>query len=63
MAHQAADTQRIVITGIGLTAPNGNSLAEYREALLTGQSGPVGGSGGADRLAAGRRQESRLNPW
>ncbi len=31
--------QRIVITGIGLTAPNGNSLVEYREALLNGKSG------------------------
>ncbi len=31
--------QRIVITGIGLTAPNGNSLAEFREALLNGVSG------------------------
>ncbi len=27
------------MTGIGLTAPNGNSLAEYREALLSGKSG------------------------
>lgn len=32
-------TQRIVITGIGLTAPNGNSLEEYRAALLAGKSG------------------------
>ena len=31
--------QRIVITGIGLTAPNGNSLTEFREALLQGKSG------------------------
>src|SRR6056297_956489 len=31
--------QRIVITGIGLTAPNGNTLAEYRDALLNGRSG------------------------
>ncbi len=31
--------QRIVITGIGLTAPNGNSLSEFREALLNGKSG------------------------
>lgn len=31
--------QRIVITGIGLTSPNGNSLAEYRAALLAGVSG------------------------
>ncbi len=30
---------RIVITGIGLTAPNGNSLAEFRKALLEGKSG------------------------
>lgn len=35
----APDNQRIVITGIGLTAPNGNTLAEYREALLNGRSG------------------------
>ncbi|MGE0434973.1 MAG: beta-ketoacyl synthase [Planctomycetota bacterium] len=30
---------RVVITGIGLTAPNGNNLAEYRQALLDGRSG------------------------
>ena len=30
---------RIVITGIGLTAPNGNSLKEFRENLLGGVSG------------------------
>jgi 3-oxoacyl-[acyl-carrier-protein] synthase II len=33
------DSQRIVITGVGLTAPNGNNLAEYRQALLAGKSG------------------------
>jgi len=33
------DRQRIVITGIGLTAPNGNTLGEFREALLEGRSG------------------------
>src|SRR5215813_4752620 len=33
------DQQRIVLTGIGLTAPNGNSLPEYRDALLNGRSG------------------------
>jgi hypothetical protein len=27
---------RIVITGIGLTAPNGNTLAEFRSNLLQG---------------------------
>ncbi|HEY2416001.1 MAG TPA: beta-ketoacyl-[acyl-carrier-protein] synthase family protein [Pirellulaceae bacterium] len=32
-------SQRIVITGIGLTAPNGNNLAEFRSALLAGKSG------------------------
>lgn len=34
-----ADEQRIVITGLGLTAPNGNNLSEYRGALLEGKSG------------------------
>src|SRR5262245_19594353 len=29
---------RIVITGVGLTAPNGNSLAEFRASLLGGRS-------------------------
>ena len=33
------DNQRIVITGIGLTAPNGNQLSEFRENLLRGHSG------------------------
>ncbi|MEZ6128607.1 MAG: beta-ketoacyl-[acyl-carrier-protein] synthase family protein [Planctomycetaceae bacterium] len=32
---------RIVITGIGLTSPNGNSLADYRRNLLDGVSGVV----------------------
>lgn len=32
-------TQRIVITGIGLTAPNGDDLGAYRDALLAGTSG------------------------
>jgi len=30
---------RIVITGIGLTAPNGNNLEEFRQNLLAGKSG------------------------
>src|ERR1700742_4159571 len=30
---------RVVITGIGLTAPNGNSLAEFRNNLLNGVAG------------------------
>ena len=33
------DSQRIVITGIGLTSPNGNNLGDFRESLLTGKSG------------------------
>ncbi len=32
---------RIVITGIGLTSPNGNHLAEFRQNLLAGKSGVV----------------------
>lgn len=39
MIRSLQDDHRIVITGIGLTSPNGNSLGEYREALLTGRSG------------------------
>lgn len=31
--------ERIVITGVGLTAPNGNSLSEFRANLLNGVSG------------------------
>lgn len=33
------DRNRIVITGLGLTAPNGNNLTEYRTSLLNGKSG------------------------
>jgi len=33
------DSQRVVITGVGLTAPNGNDLVTYRSALLSGVSG------------------------
>jgi 3-oxoacyl-[acyl-carrier-protein] synthase II len=33
------DEARIVITGVGLTAPNGNNLAEFRDNLLAGKSG------------------------
>lgn len=39
MAAGLPDNQRIVITGIGLTSPNGNTLAEFRAALLAGRSG------------------------
>lgn len=31
--------ERIVITGVGLAAPNGNNLAEFRDSLLNGRSG------------------------
>ncbi|MBQ7649613.1 MAG: beta-ketoacyl-[Victivallales bacterium] len=34
-----ADNQRVVITGVGLTAPNGNSLKEFRSNLLNCVSG------------------------
>jgi 3-oxoacyl-[acyl-carrier-protein] synthase II len=33
------DSQRIVITGLGLTAPNGNDWQSLRESLLEGRSG------------------------
>ena len=33
------DDTRIVITGIGLSAPNGHNLQEFRENLLAGKSG------------------------
>lgn len=36
---QTLNLPRIVITGIGLTAPNGNSLAEFRGNLLAGVAG------------------------
>ncbi len=39
MISQTPDSQRIVLTGVGLTSPNGNRLADYREALLQGRSG------------------------
>ena len=39
MDERQADHQRVVITGVGLTAPNGNSLPEFRDALLAGRSG------------------------
>ncbi len=39
MISTGSPTDRIVITGVGLTSPNGNTLAEYREALLAGRSG------------------------
>jgi len=39
MIRSAQDDQRIVITGVGLTAPNGDGLVDYRAALLAGKSG------------------------
>lgn len=41
MSDGLCDPQRIVITGVGLTAPNGDNLADFRRALLTGKSGVV----------------------
>jgi 3-oxoacyl-[acyl-carrier-protein] synthase II len=32
----STESSRIVITGVGLTAPNGNSLSEFRKNLLSG---------------------------
>lgn len=39
MIADQSDRYRIVITGVGLTAPNGNSLLEFRQSLLEGRSG------------------------
>ncbi|HUP77577.1 MAG TPA: beta-ketoacyl-[acyl-carrier-protein] synthase family protein [Pirellula sp.] len=36
---QLPDDQRVVITGIGLTSPNGHNLEMFRESLLDGKSG------------------------
>ena len=33
------ERERVVITGVGLAAPNGNNLGEFRESLLAGRSG------------------------
>jgi 3-oxoacyl-[acyl-carrier-protein] synthase II len=41
MIARGPDFDRIVITGVGLTAPNGNSLPEFRQSLLAGRSGVV----------------------
>jgi len=39
MIASRPDHQRIVITGVGLTAPNGNDLPTFRRSLLEGRSG------------------------
>lgn len=39
MVAKINNETRVVITGIGLSAPNGNSLAEFRQNLLAGKSG------------------------
>ena len=36
---EMTNEKRIVITGIGLTAPNGNNLSEFRRNLLDGKAG------------------------
>jgi len=40
-SHERPDHDRIVITGVGLTAPNGDNLGEFRQSLLSGRSGIV----------------------
>jgi 3-oxoacyl-[acyl-carrier-protein] synthase II len=35
------ERERIVITGVGLAAPNGDNLGEFRDSLLNGRSGVV----------------------
>ena len=39
MVNRESSDWRIVITGVGLTAPNGNNLPEFRQNLLNGISG------------------------
>jgi 3-oxoacyl-[acyl-carrier-protein] synthase II len=39
MSSTLEAAQRVVITGIGLTSPNGDSLSSFRAALLEGRSG------------------------
>ena len=39
MTPSEKDDRRIVITGVGLTAPNGDNLTDFRAALLAGKSG------------------------
>ncbi len=39
MPESQSEQNRIVITGVGVAAPNGSNLSEYRAALLQGQSG------------------------
>lgn len=41
MSAPLPDEQRIVITGLGLTAPNGDTLPDFRDSLLNGRSGVV----------------------
>jgi 3-oxoacyl-[acyl-carrier-protein] synthase II len=36
---ELSEKQRIVITGVGLAAPNGDNLLDYRSSLLAGRSG------------------------
>jgi 3-oxoacyl-[acyl-carrier-protein] synthase II len=38
-AHELPDDQRIVMTAVGLTSPNGHNLELFRESLLAGRSG------------------------
>ena len=41
MSDELRNPNRIVITGVGLTSPNGDNLADFRCALLEGQSGVI----------------------
>jgi hypothetical protein len=50
------DSERVVITGVGLAAPNGNNLSEFRAAAAVGKvrrcavRNPLHGSGSGWRL-------------
>src|SRR5512139_4128738 len=70
MVSHRPDQERIVITGIGLTAPNGNDLPTFRQSLLCGRSGvtkyetryfgpTLAGVCGFDELRYQRKKEVR----
>ena len=70
MIAGATERETIVITGVGMAAPNGNNLTEFRESLLAGRSGvtaydiryvgaTVAGVCGFDELRYQKRKDLR----
>ena len=56
--------RRVVITGLGVLAPNGNSLSEYWDALIAGKSGigPIKGFDAEDLSVRIAGELSDFNP-